>query len=93
MVHRRDGDADAVNPETATVRVGFVVSRAVGNSIVRHRVTRRLRALASESLAALPPGTDLVVRANPAAAQASYPDLRSAFRRALDRSAAVQGER
>lgn len=31
-------------------RFGFVVSKKVGNSVIRHRMTRRLRALASPFL-------------------------------------------
>ncbi|MET8305651.1 MULTISPECIES: ribonuclease P protein component [unclassified Micromonospora] len=56
-------------------RAGFVVSKAVGNAVVRNRVRRRLRALVRERLAALPAGSTLVVRALPAAAEASYPRL------------------
>ncbi|MGI8418706.1 MAG: ribonuclease P protein component, partial [Nakamurella sp.] len=55
----------------AAPRAGFVVSTAVGNSVVRHRVTRRLRALVNDRLPALPLGTDLVIRALPAAAAAT----------------------
>lgn len=67
-------------------RVGFVVSKAVGNSVVRHRVARRLRAIAGPRLLTLPPGTDVVVRANPAAANASWAELAQAFDRALTRA-------
>nr|WP_306238205.1 MULTISPECIES: ribonuclease P protein component [unclassified Ornithinimicrobium] len=67
-------------------RVGFVVSRAVGNSVVRHRVVRRLRAITAPRLASLPPATDLVVRANPAAARASSAELATAFDQALGRA-------
>lgn len=56
-------------------RVGFVVSKAVGNSVVRHRVSRRLRHLMRERLGTLPAGCTLVVRALPAAAAASSADL------------------
>ena len=56
-------------------RAGFVVSGKVGNSVVRHRITRRLRPLVRGRLGSLPAGTDLVVRALPAAAQASSADL------------------
>ena len=56
-------------------RAGFVVSSKVGNAVVRHRVTRRLRPLVRHELAALPMGTDLVVRALPAAADADSADL------------------
>ena len=46
-------------------RAGFVVSGKVGNAVVRHRVTRRLRPLVRRELAGLPAGTDVVVRALP----------------------------
>jgi len=58
-----------------TARVGFVVSKAVGNSVVRHRVTRRLRALVAERLGTLPAGCALVIRALPAAAGATSSEL------------------
>ncbi|GGK41578.1 hypothetical protein GCM10010124_38030 [Pilimelia terevasa] len=57
------------------VRVGFVVSKAVGGAVVRNRVRRRLRHLAADRLGALPGGTDVVVRALPSAAAAAYPAL------------------
>ena len=56
-------------------RAGLVVSGKVGNSVVRHRVTRRLRPLVRRELAGLAAGTDVVVRALPAAAAASSVDL------------------
>lgn len=64
---------------TRPPRVGFVVSKAVGNSVVRHRVVRRLRALVAARLETLPAGADLVVRAQPAAAGASSAELAAAL--------------
>jgi ribonuclease P protein component len=60
---------------TEQTRVGFVVSKAVGNAVVRHRVSRQLRHLMRDRLAVLPAGTDLVVRALPPSAEASSRDL------------------
>jgi ribonuclease P protein component len=57
------------------VKVGFIVSRAVGPAVVRNRVRRRLRHLASGYLHSLPGGSLLVLRANPQAATASQADL------------------
>lgn len=54
--------------------VGFVVSKAVGNAVTRNRVKRRLRA-AMASRADLPTGSTIVVRALPAAADASFREL------------------
>jgi ribonuclease P protein component len=56
-------------------RVGFIVSKAVGSAVVRHRVTRRLRHLMRDRIAAVPAGTLVVVRALPPAAIASSCDL------------------
>lgn len=47
-------------------RVGFVVSKKVGDAVTRNRVKRRLRHLAAELTSPFP--TDVVVRALPAAA-------------------------
>lgn len=54
-------------------RAGLVVSKAVGNAVVRHRTSRRLRHLLRPWVlgpTALPAGSTLVVRANPAAGTA-----------------------
>jgi ribonuclease P protein component len=64
-------------------RAGFVVSGKVGNAVVRHRITRRLRPLVRAQLSALSTGTDLVVRALPAAAAASSSDLDQDLRSGL----------
>jgi ribonuclease P protein component len=49
-------------------RVGVVVSKAVGNAVVRNRVKRRLRHQVQPLLPMLPASSRLVVRALPAAA-------------------------
>lgn len=71
------------------VRVGFVVSKAVGPAVTRNRVKRRLRHLAREQLSAsetrLPGSAVLVVRALPASARAGYAELRADLARCLDR--------
>jgi ribonuclease P protein component len=77
-------------------RAGFVVSRAVGGSVVRHRVTRRLRHLVAPRLAALPGDAQLVVRALPPAARATSADLAgdldACLRGALRKLGGVRGE-
>jgi ribonuclease P protein component len=72
---------------TGSPRVGFVVSRGVGGAVVRNTVRRRLRQLVRAHLAELRPGSVLVVRALPAAADASSAQLAEDLAAAL-RSAA-----
>lgn len=53
-------------------KIGFIVSKKVGNSVVRHKVTRRLRHIFIGNLGEFS-GIDLiVVRAFPAIVQAEY---------------------
>ncbi|SCL60389.1 ribonuclease P protein component [Micromonospora citrea] len=95
--------ATATSPEPARsngaeqpsvpARAGFVVSKAVGNAVVRNRVRRRLRHLVRERLAELPPGSTLVVRALPAAAEASYPRLGTDLDAAIAAARAPRGRR
>ncbi len=61
---------DPAGGPAPTARVGFVVGRAVGNSVTRHRTVRRLRHLVRDRLDRLPAGSILVVRALPPAAAA-----------------------
>ena len=56
-------------------RAGFIVSKAVGNAVVRNRVRRRLRHLVRDRLDQLPSGSELVVRVLPAATGRSYQQL------------------
>ena len=74
-------------------RAGFVVSKAVGGSVVRHVVARRLRHLVRPRLASLPAGSRLVVRALPDSATATSAqlevDLDAALERALRKSSHV----
>jgi ribonuclease P protein component len=80
-VHANQTDARAELPP----RVGFVVSKAVGNAVVRNRTKRRLRASIATRLHGIPAGVDVIVRANAAAAQASYAELDVALDRQLDK--------
>jgi ribonuclease P protein component len=55
--------------------VGFVVGKSVGGSVVRHRVTRRLRVVCAERLSLMPAGSGTVIRALPEAAGATSVQL------------------
>ena len=72
-------------------RAGFVVSKAVGNSVVRHRVSRRLRHQMAERLGQLPTGTAVVVRALAPAATATSAELGRDLDAALRRLGLTDG--
>lgn len=69
--------------DAVDARVGLAVSKAVGNSVVRHRVARRLRHVAMTEVDMLPPGSLLVLRATPRAADADSSVLAGDLLRAL----------
>ena len=61
------------------IRVGMSVSKKVGNSVVRHRLTRLIweaYRLHKEEITA---GVDVVIVARPAAKDKSYQQIESAF--------------
>ncbi len=63
--------------------MGIVVSKKVGNAVVRNRVRRRLREILRRMH--LPP-CDLMVVARPEAAAADFHELARDLMRALDKS-------
>ena len=79
VVHQRRGLSDG------PALVGLVVGRGVGGSVVRHRVSRRLRAQLADRLDLFARGSGTVVRALPEAAGADSAtlgrDLEAALRR------------
>ncbi|WP_106505712.1 ribonuclease P protein component [Brachybacterium timonense] len=75
----------AVLPDgPAAPRVGFVVSKRIGNAVVRNLVTRRLREIIRPQLAELPEGTSIVIRALPGIADAPFATLRAQVYDAVD---------
>ena len=74
-VHLLSGTPCADTGTDTPTRAGLVVSKAVGGSVVRHRTARRLRHLLRDRLTPLPAGSRLVVRASPAAGQATSGSL------------------
>lgn len=66
------------------VRVGFTVTKKIGNSVVRNRLKRRLRALVSESMPALAsPAYDYVLIGREAGLTRDYADLTADLARAV----------
>jgi ribonuclease P protein component len=65
-------------------RIGFIVSKGVGNAVVRNLVKRRLREAGAASLREYGTGFAIVVRALPASASASWDQLLSDYNAALE---------
>lgn len=62
---------------TTGPRFGLVVSKAVGNSVQRHRMSRRLRHICAELVEPEYETIDFVVRALPPATEVDHARLRS----------------
>jgi ribonuclease P protein component len=73
--------------EQRAARFGFIVSKAVGNAVTRNTVRRRLKAVCAEALPEVDDGADVVIRAMPSSATASFPELRAEVIRCLARRA------
>lgn len=84
VVHARIEDGPALYGD-AGPRFGLIVSKAVGNAVVRHRVSRRLRHIAAAYVGQLPPEASVVLRALPGAATASTAGLDGQVRSGLSK--------
>lgn len=86
VVHLWEPTGDAADSGDAVpARAGLVVSKAVGQAVVRTQVKRRLRHLLRDRVGMLRVGSILVVRALPPAAEASSQALGADLDRALAR--------
>lgn len=73
IVYSRQADAATAVPP----RVGLIIAKSVGSAVDRHRVARRLRHVARETLGDLQPCEQLVIRALPGSNGASSEALRT----------------
>jgi ribonuclease P protein component len=76
----------SLRTDGATTRIGYSTPKSLGGAVQRNRVRRRLRELMRERCGELGTGWDLLVIARPAAAQASFADLREALTTTLRRA-------
>lgn len=88
---RRVGSANTVvyvlrRGELEPTRFGFIVGKTVGTAVRRNRVRRKLRAIGRGVLESRPAGVDIVVRALPVSAEASWDTLSVEVVAAIDRS-------
>ena len=91
VVHARDnaGTDKAADIAATGPRFGLIVSKAVGNAVVRHRTSRRLRHVCMSLMrdgvkgTMLPANVDIVIRALPASGDATSERLERDIRKAL----------
>ncbi|WP_197375927.1 ribonuclease P protein component [Mycolicibacterium baixiangningiae] len=81
VVHMANDGDDPSGP-----RIGLVVAKSVGNAVVRHRVSRRLRHSVYPMLDQLQPGHRVVIRALPGSADATPARLAHELSEALRRA-------
>lgn len=79
-----------MNPNGGPPRFGFIVAKTVGNAVVRNTVRRRLKAACFSALTRTDEGMDIVIRALPAAAAASYTTLVDDVERAISTPARMR---
>ncbi len=80
VLHVRDAISE---PQPA--KFGIIVSRAVGNAVVRNLVRRRYRAVIDQQITEGFHGADVVFRVLPASAVATFDDLQREVRKQLGR--------
>ncbi len=82
-----------LDTELNSIRVGYSVSKKVGNSVVRHRITRRLREITKESLKNIDGSFDLVIVARNSAATADFMQLSNSFKKLFGRIDKIRNEK
>lgn len=61
------------------IRVGISCSKKIGNSVVRHRITRKLREIFRLNIEGLEKGLDIVIVVRKGAENAAYQEIESAY--------------
>lgn len=86
VIHARQDPSDHDGP-----RIGFVVTKSIGNAVDRHRVARRLRHAAHAFVAQLEVTDQVVIRALPSSGQVPSARLQQELSAGLRRARELMG--
>ena len=68
--------------------VGLIVSKVVGNSVVRHKVSRHIRNVVKEILETIPGNIQIVIRALPAITEKEFTEINKILSEGITKSIA-----
>jgi ribonuclease P protein component len=80
------------DPEASPFRFGIILTKKVGNAVVRNRVRRRVRGLLSKFGEEIAPGHRLVIIARYTAPSAPHADLEKDWQNLLQRAGILNPE-
>jgi len=78
--------------DSGPARVGFTVTRALGNAVERNRIRRRLREAARLNLGRLGNAVDVVIHPKKSALAASFAELQDEVARAFEKIGSAAAE-
>jgi len=67
-------------------QVGLIVSKVVGNSVVRHKVSRHIRNVVKEILQTIPGNIQIVIRALPAITEKEFTEINKILAESIHKS-------
>ncbi|WP_414172869.1 ribonuclease P protein component [Clavibacter tessellarius] len=73
-------------PVDSPTRFGFIVSKKVGNAVIRNTVRRRLKAVSAGLLPMVPTGSSVVIRVLPGMEQTAWDTLQGEIASAVTRA-------
>ena len=66
--------------------IGLIVSKVVGNSVVRHKVSRQIRNVVKEILETIPGNIQIVIRALPAITEKDFSEINKILSESINKS-------
>lgn len=66
--------------------IGLIVSKVIGNSVVRHKVSRQIRNVVKEILETIPGNIQIVIRALPAITDKDFSEINKILSESINKS-------